>query len=191
MKRMNRTLGIAGLAMITGLLVSCAETAAPPEVPAPEAVEKAVAAPPAADAKWISALFGEELLKPDGSKASTKTLAGKKVGIYFSAHWCPPCRGFTPVLVKTYNELAAADKAFEIVFVSFDRSADAMVGYIKETKMPWLAVPYESPLRDALAKKYGVRGIPTLVIVDDKGNTVSENARGDVASSGAAAFDKW
>ncbi len=29
---------------------------------------------------------------------STATLASKKViGIYFSAHWCPPCRGFTPV----------------------------------------------------------------------------------------------
>ena len=42
------------------------------------------------------------------------------VGIYFSAHWCPPCRGFTPKLVESYNTMKAAGKNFEIVFVSSD-----------------------------------------------------------------------
>jgi len=28
----------------------------------------------------------------------------KAILIYFSAHWCPPCRGFTPVLAKNYKE---------------------------------------------------------------------------------------
>ena len=27
------------------------------------------------------------------------------IGLYFSAHWCPPCRGFTPVLADTYNKI--------------------------------------------------------------------------------------
>merc|ERR1712166_292973 len=38
----------------------------------------------------------------------TTALAGKTVGLYFSAHWCGPCRGFTPELIKTYNAMKAA-----------------------------------------------------------------------------------
>ena len=39
-----------------------------------------------------------------------------------SAHWCPPCRMFTPKLRQTYLQLKAAGKDFEVVFCSFDRS---------------------------------------------------------------------
>jgi thiol-disulfide isomerase/thioredoxin len=35
-------------------------------------------------------------------------------GIYFSAHWCPPCRQFTPRLAQTYNALRAAGRDFEV-----------------------------------------------------------------------------
>ncbi|CAF5017255.1 unnamed protein product [Rotaria sp. Silwood1] len=27
-----------------------------------------------------------------------KKYKGKIIGLYFSAHWCPPCRNFTPIL---------------------------------------------------------------------------------------------
>ena len=44
------------------------------------------------------------------------------VGLYFSAHWCGPCRSFTPRLVEGYRERAGAGKALEgkmdIIFVS-------------------------------------------------------------------------
>src|SRR6476620_6397892 len=34
-------------------------------------------------------------------------LAPKQIyGLYFSAHWCPPCRKFTPQLVAYYNQIA-------------------------------------------------------------------------------------
>eukprot|EP00884_Botryococcus_braunii_P006330 jgi/Botrbrau1/15699/Bobra.4_1s0072.1 len=42
------------------------------------------------------------------------------IGLYFSAHWCPPCRRFTPKLVETYKSLKAAGKQFEIIFISSD-----------------------------------------------------------------------
>ena len=47
------------------------------------------------------------------------------VGIYVSAHWCPPCRTFTPQLVQLCKDIAAASKKFGVVFVSGDRDAKA------------------------------------------------------------------
>jgi hypothetical protein len=43
-----------------------------------------------------------------------------------AAHWCPPCRGFTPKLADYYRKVTGADKNLEIVFVSFDRSVDSL-----------------------------------------------------------------
>ena len=49
---------------------------------------------------------GQTLIKADGTKVQADdALAGKNIiCIYFSAHWCPPCRGFTPVLKRFYDE---------------------------------------------------------------------------------------
>lgn len=149
------------------------------------------AAPKATESEWLTEYFGEKLVKADGSTVSVDTLAGKTIGIYFSAHWCPPCRGFTPVLVKTYNAIVEAGKPFEIVFASSDRSKKAMAGYMTEMSMPWVAIPFGSENKGKLSKKYGIRGIPSLVIIDPNGELISKNARGDVSRKGAAAFDAW
>ena len=68
----------------------------------------------------------------------------KLIGLYFSAHWCPPCRKFTPNLVAYYNKNAAAHPEFEILFVSFDKSAAAMESYMRELQMPWPAVVFDT-----------------------------------------------
>lgn len=41
--------------------------------------------------------------------------------VYFSAHWCPPCKGFTPVFAERYKKLKGIGTNFEIIFVSADR----------------------------------------------------------------------
>jgi len=48
---------------------------------------------------------GQQLLKADGKKVKAETaLNGKQfICVYFSAHWCPPCRGFTPKLKEFYE----------------------------------------------------------------------------------------
>merc|ERR1711998_777203 len=48
--------------------------------------------------KSVKELLGDTLTGKDGPVAMS-TLANKNLAIYFSAHWCPPCRGFTPKLV--------------------------------------------------------------------------------------------
>ena len=47
----------------------------------------------------LEELFQGPLLDSDGKEVDKTVLAGKTIGVYFSAHWCPPCRGFTPKLV--------------------------------------------------------------------------------------------
>ena len=66
--------------------------------------------------------------------------AGKIVGIYFSAHWCPPCRGFTPQLAQFYKKYAES-KNFEIIFASSDSSVEKFKEYYDE--MPWLALEFK------------------------------------------------
>ncbi|MBU0677231.1 MAG: redoxin family protein [Verrucomicrobia bacterium] len=153
-----------------------------------EAVEDPVAAAP----RELLDLFGDTLVDQKKKSVGSGVLAGKeKIGIYFSAHWCPPCRKFTPVLVDFYNELKKDGKPFELVFVSSDQDSKSMQHYMKDADMPWLAVPFKSKVRQALKDKFDVRGIPTLVVVNAKGETLTKSARGDVTSKGAAAFDKW
>ena len=145
--------------------------------------------PKAPDA--IYALFGDELRNAKKKKVSVDALSGKTIGIYFSAHWCPPCRAFTPQLVKFHNDMTKKGKPFEIVFVSSDKDQSSMYGYMKEMDMPWLALPYGDDHKQKLSSKFNVKGIPKLVIIAEDGKLITENGRGDVSSKGAGAFNQW
>ena len=147
----------------------------------------------ASDSSVLGKLKRVDLVKMDGRKVKgTKALSKKKViGLYFSAHWCPPCRAFTPKLVEFRNACVKNKQPFEIVFVSCDKDEKAMMGYMTEAKMSWVAVPFNSQLRQELMQHFGVRGIPSLIILDSKGKTLSTNGRGDVTSEGAKAYRKW
>lgn len=126
----------------------------------------------------LADLLGTELLQ-NSSRLETTELNNKVIGIYFSAHWCPPCRKFTPMLAEQYKALQAAGKAFEIIFVSSDKTQEDFNGYYGT--MPWLALPFEDRDRkDKLSKKFKVSGIPTLVILNDQGNVITKDGRGAV-----------
>ena len=53
----------------------------------------------------MDSLAGQTLVKADGSSVmADSALAGKDLVLYyFSAHWCPPCRQFTPMLKDWYE----------------------------------------------------------------------------------------
>jgi thiol-disulfide isomerase/thioredoxin len=102
----------------------------------------------------------------------------KLIGLYFSAHWCGPCRKFTPQLVAYYNKVAAAHPEFEIVFVSSDKTAAEMEGYVREAQMPWPAVAFENAVKNAALDKYAGSAIPCLVIVNETGKVVLDTYAG-------------
>jgi nucleoredoxin len=103
-------------------------------------------------------------------------LAPKQIyGVYFSAHWCPPCRKFTPQLVAYYNQIALDHPEFEIIFVSADKSAEDMATYMRESGMPWPAIEYGKLANVPALQKYAGRGIPDLVIVDASGKVLADS----------------
>ncbi|CAF2505242.1 unnamed protein product [Rotaria sp. Silwood2] len=92
---------------------------------------------------------------------------------------CPPCRGFTPVLVQFYNS-HAKDKNFEIIFISSDRDENSFNEYYKE--MPWLTLDFKNRAKkEEIAKKFNITGIPTLILLDgDSGEIICSDARGQL-----------
>lgn len=127
--------------------------------------------------------IGKHLVQRDGNRV--KRVSGDDLpskdyyAIYYSAHWCPPCRGFTPKLVDFYNDASAQHDNFEIIFVSSDRDEDSMEGYITEYKMPWLALDFDAKSRAKELTQYSARGIPCLVLVDREGKVIKHSYVGD------------
>jgi len=128
--------------------------------------------------KTFAECIGTEFMRNDGETVEYDDLAGKVLGIYFSAHWCPPCRGFTPQLIETYKKLQAAGKDFEIIFASSDRDMKSFQEYFAD--MPWLAIPQGDSRKEDLSKLFGVQGIPMFVLLDEDRNVITTKGRGAV-----------
>uniref|UniRef100_A0A7N0T5V9 protein-disulfide reductase n=1 Tax=Kalanchoe fedtschenkoi TaxID=63787 RepID=A0A7N0T5V9_KALFE len=129
------------------------------------------------------------LVRNDGSQVKIDSLKGKKIGLYFSASWCFPCLGFTPKLVKVYNELSSKGD-FEIIFVSgCTDDAESFDWYFLELRMPWLAIPFaDTETRDNLYSLFEVEGIPHLVILDEEGKVVTDRGRSVIDEYGVDAY---
>lgn len=100
------------------------------------------------------------------------------IALYMSAHWCAPCRQFTPKLVAYYNKIVAAHPEFEVLFVSNDKTAVAMEGYMRDDQMPWPAVSYDKVAGNAALLKYFGGSIPCLVVVDESGKVIFDTYAG-------------
>jgi nucleoredoxin len=135
----------------------------------------------------VGAVFAEplaptlknDLVVLDGKKVRRfddgKLASAKYVAVYYSAHWCPPCRAFTPDLVKWYEKTKAEHPEFELVFVSSDEDEKAMEKYMAEAKMPWPALRYGKKAQNKSLTVHGGAGIPCLVLLDADGKVLSNS----------------
>lgn len=111
------------------------------------------------------------------------------IALYFSAAWCGPCKGFTPIL-KQFHVSCQGDPSLanvcRPVFVSFDRTPEQFDAYFQT--MTWEAIKFDlQEEREELAEKLKVGGIPCLAILDTRHRrVVSYNARADVQQYASA-----
>ncbi|TKY58651.1 nucleoredoxin 1 [Spatholobus suberectus] len=133
-------------------------------------------------------VFGDQdfVIGKDGVKILVSELKGKVVLLYFSAHWCPPCRAFLPKLIDAYHKIKAKDNALEVVFISSDKDQAAFDEFF--AGMPWLALPFGDSRKKFLSRKFRVSGIPMLVAIGSSGQTVTKEAGDLVSLYGADAY---
>jgi len=140
-------------------------------------------------------LQGQELVNKAGNTVlANHALKDKTViAFYFSAHWCPPCRQFTPLLARAYAASRTKGQGgnVEVIFVSSDRTEADLQKYMKESHGDWLAIPFDDPAAQTLSSRFGVRGIPALKIVGIDGSEISADGRDEVMSLGSASFAQW
>jgi len=124
--------------------------------------------------------------QPPSFQVPVSDLVGKTILLYFSAHWCPPCRAFMPKLVESYHQIKAKDDAFEVIFISSDRDQSSFEEFF--SNMPWLALPFGDERKSSLSRTFKVQGIPMVVALGPSGRTVTTEARELVMRHGADAY---
>ncbi len=113
-----------------------------------------------------------------GDAFDPATLAGKVVLVDFWATWCGPCVAEIPNVLALHEKYH--DRGFEVVGVSLDDDREALEAFVADRQLPWPIIVDKGPGDESalLATRYGISGIPTMILVGRNGDVISIDARG-------------
>lgn len=116
----------------------------------------------------------------DGTPLDPVKYYGKVVLVDFWATWCGYCIEEFPKVKKLYEKYH--DRGFEVVGISTDRSISELEEYLAKNKLPWdcfVELKLEELGRKRMDVRYGVTGIPQMILIGRDGKVISIEARGE------------
>ena len=127
------------------------------------------------DAKYATELVKPGTMAPDfkmktidGKTFQLSKLKGKTVVLDFWASWCPDCRKDAPEVVRMYREYGP--QGVEFVGVSMDTDVAAWRKACQQFGIDYTQVSELKKFKETdIAKTYGVKWIPSMVVVDKEG----------------------
>lgn len=99
-----------------------------------------------------------------GGKFRLNDQRGKPVLLIFGTTWCPSCRDEIPHLKDIYARYAK--KGLIMVNIDIQESRDKVSRYADKYELPYRVLLDEN---GDLAQTYGIRGVPTLILLDEEG----------------------
>jgi peroxiredoxin len=103
----------------------------------------------------------------DGKKFSSKALIDdKSIFVVFWTTWCPQCLLEIPKIKKSYSEYAPKGMSFVAVNAGVNDSEAKAKKYVERFEIPY---PVVFDTGSKITRKLGVKGVPTVIIVDKNG----------------------
>ena len=108
-----------------------------------------------------------------GKSQKLSSFYGKYLLIDFWASWCPDCRAENPEVVGLYREFSK--KGLTILGVSFDTKRENWLKAIRHDSLTWNHVSDLKGWGNAAGQIYGIRAIPSNILLDTKGIIIGKN----------------
>jgi thiol-disulfide isomerase/thioredoxin len=114
----------------------------------------------------------------DGRQVDLNQMKGKVVLIDFWATWCVSCVEEIPLLKECYQKFHS--RGFEIVGISFDTNEKTLDNFVQKRGLPWPQYFGGQGPQNKFRTEFFIEWIPTLWLVDKKGNLRETDASSDL-----------
>ena len=114
----------------------------------------------------------------DGREVDLAEMREKVVLVDFWSTTCGPCIAELPTVKAVYEKFHV--RGFEVVAISLDDKETSLRRFIAEKELPWPQHFDGKGWENQFAVRYGIFSIPTMWLVDKRGNLRDTDARFDL-----------